>query len=161
MCKQSGQRLQHQLAQPLAFGAQPLLECLLVQAETREQFASVQFHRLIERAGLLIFSEPFEARDVHVDAAAVELQRVAIAHQPFAVSERQRLAEVGKRAPQAAARLFVGARTPQQFGDLVAGMRLRRPGSEVGQERPSLLGRKDDQRTRPQPRFEATEQTDR
>jgi hypothetical protein len=135
-CEETAERLDRQLAQPLALRDQPLLERRLADGESLEQVAPVEIDRLFRGLDRARGRETLERGGVHVHRAFGEHHAVVVDHEGRRL--RQRPSQHEQRFTEVLAGTTVVDVGPQQSGELVSGLALRWVEGQVGQKRLNL-----------------------
>jgi len=142
MRQQLGERLERELAEPLALHRAPFLEHRLVDVETVQQIASIQRGRSLQRGRLFTVRRQLELGGVDPDAPRVQRDGVG----PVYERRRGRAAEAApqprQRLAKSLARELLGIVAPQERGERLPGMRATGRKRETGEQRAGLPRRK-------------------
>ena len=158
--EQFRQRLDGQLAQPLALGHQPFLEGRLLHAEPLEQLAAVERPRFGERVGGPHRDQALERGDVDLHRRRHQRNRVGADVEDVAVVRRQGLADREQRLPQAVPRLRVRGLSPEERRQLVALVGLPGLDGQIGQQCLGFAARQDHRGSAVPASLKATEQVE-
>src|SRR5262249_37620232 len=101
---------------------QPIFERLVAQPESVQQVACVDLRCAAEIAGIGTGGEPLEDHGVDLDSLRIERKAVVSLDQRRWFDAGQNPPQLREGLPQAVARFPVAAATPQQAGQLAAGM---------------------------------------
>jgi hypothetical protein len=158
--EQFRQRLDGQLAQPLALGHQPFLEGGRRDVESLEELAAVERPRFGERVGGPRRDQALECGDVDLHRRRHHRHRVGADVEDVAVVRRQSLADREQRLTQAVPRLCVRGLSPEERRQLVARVGLPRLEREISQQSLGFAARQDHRRFAAPASLEATEQVE-
>ena len=141
MGEQPGERLERQLAQPLALGEEPLLERWRGPAESLEQVAPIERHGALERLRRALGHRPLERGHIDVGRGRIQDDGVIPGDQARGRHLGQGSPEGTEGLPETRPRRRLRGVGPEQGGELAAGMGLE---GEIGQEGLGLPGGEDD-----------------
>ena len=141
VAQQLGERLQRQLAQPLALHGAPLLEGGLADVEAIEQIAAIELGRPGQGLGRLADRRRLELDHVDADPRGIERQGVGPVHEDVGGHVPQRAAQPGQGLTERLPSLRLRRVAPEERGELVARVGTARRQREIGEQSLRLLHR--------------------
>ena len=159
MTEKLRQRFERQLAKSLALREQPLLERRLLEREAFEEVAAIQRGGALERSRRALGDPALELRHVYLDGDRVQRDGFPVDQQGRGLRGHC-LPQREERLAEAPARLRFPHATPEQGGELLAGMRPARREREEREERLSLPGGQRHGRRRVEPSLKTTEESE-